>query len=575
MGSPQQDVYLNTKANGQNTYDAIVIGSGISGGWAAKELCEKGLKTLLLERGRNVEHIKDYPTASMNPWDFDHRLQLTEKDKEESPIQSQAYDEGSKLFYVSDREHPYIQREGEFNWYRGYQVGGRSLTWGRMCYRLSDLDFEANAKEGIAIDWPIRYQDIAPWYDYVETFAGISGQAEGLPQLPDGKFLPAMEMNALEKHFKQQVEKTYSGRCVTMGRVANLSRGWNGRGPCQYRNLCTRGCPFGGYFSSNSATLPAALMTGNLTLRPFSIVVEILYDKEKTRAKGVRIIDTETHATMEFYARVIFLNASTIPSTAILLQSKSAEFPDGLGNTNGLLGKFLMDHHLRIGAQGIHHGFKDEYYVGRRPNSIYIPRFRNIDAASRRTDYIRGFAYQGHANREQWDDLVKRLPGFGADFKQQLTVPGPWELWLAAWGETLPYKENSVGLSPDKKDKWGLPLVEIDFSFQANEHHMRKDAQTSAAEMLEAAGCVNIDRFDYHAPGGSAVHEMGTARMGNDPKTSILNRWNQLHGVQNLFITDGSCMTSSACQNPSLTYMALTARACDYAVSELKKGNLV
>jgi choline dehydrogenase-like flavoprotein len=574
MGAPQQDIHLNTKAKDQQTYDAIVIGSGISGGWAAKELCEKGLSTLLLERGRNVEHVKDYPTAFLNPWDFEHRLRITEADKAENPIQSQVYDEGNKLFYVNDREHPYVQRHGAFNWLRGYHVGGRSLTWGRMCYRWSDLDFEANAKEGIGIDWPIRYKDIAPWYDYVEDFVGISGQPEGLPHLPDGHLLPPMEMNFLEKHFKEQVQKHFPERCVTIGRVANLSKGWKGRGPCQYRNLCSRGCPFGGYFSSNSATLPAALATGNLTLRPFSIVVEILYDKDKKRATGVRIIDAMTHESREFYAKVIFLNASTIASTAILLQSKSPEFPDGLGNTNGLMGQFLMDHHLRVGAQGLYKGFTDEYYSGRRPNSLYIPRFRNLNPATARPDYLRGFAYQGSASREGWNEQSGVLPGFGTDFKNQLTAPGPWLMWMGSWGETLPYAENRITLSADKKDRWGLPVVEIDFSFQSNERHMQKDSKQCAAEMLESAGFSDVGEFDYHAPGGTAVHEMGTMRMGRDPKTSLLNSRNQLHAAHNLFVTDGSCMTSSACQNPSLTYMALTARACDYAVSELKKGNL-
>lgn len=565
---------MNTKAKDQQTYDAIVIGSGISGGWAAKELCEKGLSTLLLERGRNVEHVKDYPTAFLNPWDFEHRLRITEKDKAENPIQSQVYDEGNKLFYVSDREHPYVQRHGAFNWLRGYHVGGRSLTWGRMCYRWSDLDFEANAKEGIGVDWPIRYKDIAPWYDYVEDFVGISGQPEGLPHLPDGHLLPPMEMNFLEKHFKEQIQRYFPERCITIGRVANLSRGWKGRGPCQYRNLCSRGCPFGGYFSSNSATLPAALATGNLTLRPFSIVAEILYDKDKKRATGVRIIDAMTHESREFYAKVIFLNASTIASTAILLQSKSPEFPDGLGNTHGLMGQFLMDHHLRVGAQGLYKGFMDEYYSGRRPNSLYIPRFRNLNAATARTDYLRGFAYQGSASREGWNEQSGVLRGFGSNFKNQLTAPGPWLMWMGSWGETLPYAENKISLSADKKDNWGLPVVEIDFSFQSNERHMQKDSKQCAAEMLESAGFSDVSEFDYHAPGGTAVHEMGTMRMGRDPKTSLLNSWNQLHAAHNLFVTDGSCMTSSACQNPSLTYMALTARACDYAVSELKKGNL-
>ena len=573
MGDPQQDIHLNIKAKEQHTYDAIVIGSGISGGWAAKELCEKGLKTLLLERGRNVEHVKDYTTAFLNPWDFEHRLQVSEKDKEENPVQSLAYDEGSKHFFVSDREHPYVQAS-PFHWIRGYQVGGRSLTWGRQCYRLSDLDFGANAKDGNGVDWPIRYKDIAPWYDYVERFAGISGQRENLPQLPDGEFLPPMEMNSLEKHFKESVLQKFPGRCVTMGRTANLSQSVGGRGPCQYRNLCNRGCPFGGYFSSNAATLPAALATGHLTLRPFSIVTEILYDPDRKRATGVRVVDTVTNQDVEFYADIIFLNASTVASAAILLQSKSRVFPQGLGNSSGQVGHNLMDHHFRIGAEGEYEGLANEYYTGRRPNGIYIPRFRNISPDTVRKDYIRGFGYQGIGYRRIWMDGGEQLPGFGVDFKDRLTRPGPWALWLSAWGETLPYYENRVELDEEKKDKWGLPQVRIHFGFGDNESAMRRDMQASAAEMLAAAGFTHIREFDYHSVGGDCVHEMGTARMGMDPRHSVLNEWNQLHDVRNVFITDGSCMTSSACQNPSLTYMALTARACDHAVDALKKGTL-
>jgi choline dehydrogenase-like flavoprotein len=574
MGDPKQNININTQSVVQNSYEAIVVGSGISGGWAAKELCEKGLKTLLLDRGRNIEHIKDYPTASLNPWNFEHHLQISNSDKNQNPVQIQSgvYNESNKHFFVNDKEHPYIQLS-PFNWIRGYQVGGRSLVWGRQCYRLSDLDFEANAREGIAVDWPIRYKEIAAWYDYVEQFAGISGQAEGLPHLPDGNFLPPMEMTFLEKHFKQQLRNTFKDRCVTIGRTANLTKGWNNRGPCQYRNLCTRGCPFGGYFSSNSATIPAALATGKLTIRPYSIAMEIIYDADKGKAKGVRIIDAITNKTVEFYAPLIFLNASTIATTAILLQSRSGSFPDGLGNTSGLIGHNLMDHHFRVGAQGKYHGFLDKYYVGRRPNGIYIPRFRNIDEATKRKDYIRGFGYQGNSVREGWEDKGA-LNGFGKGFKQQLTSPGAWNMWLGSWGETLPYYDNKVMLSKTKKDKWGLPLVEVDFKFRENEYAMRKDMQQSAIEMLGAAGFSDIKGFNYDPPGGTCVHEMGTARMGHDPKTSVLNKWNQLHDVKNVFITDGSCMTSSACQNPSLTYMALTARACDFAFNELKKGSL-
>ncbi|SIN81802.1 GMC oxidoreductase [Chitinophaga niabensis] len=565
-------MHLNIKATDQHTYDAIVIGSGISGGWAAKELCEKGLKVLLLERGRNVEHVKDYTTANLNPWDFPHRLVNTEKDMEEDPIQGKAYDESSKHFFVRDKEHPYIQ-EKPFSWVRGYHVGGRSLTWGRQCYRLSDLDFEANAKDGHGVDWPVRYKDIAPWYDYVETFAGISGQAEGLPQLPDGQFLPPMEMNCVETHLKEKVREKFKDRLVTIARVANLTKGWNDRGPCQFRNLCHRGCPFGGYFSSNSATLPVAMATGNLTLRPFSTVSEIIYDKETKKAKGVRVIDTESKETTEYFARIIFLNASTIASASILLQSKSEVFPNGLGNNQDLVGRHLMDHHFKVGAMGEFKGYEDQYYKGRRPTGIYIPRFRNINDATRREDYIRGFGYQGYAEREAWNDAYA-INGYGEDFKNEITKPGKWVMWMAAWGETLPYADNRITLDDNRKDAWGLPLVKINFEIKENEKAMRKDMQGSAVEMLEKAGFHNISGFDYDYIGGECVHEMGTVRMGLDPKTSVLNKWNQVHDVQNLFITDGSCMTSSATQNPSLTYMALTARACNYAAEEMKKQNL-
>jgi choline dehydrogenase-like flavoprotein len=571
MGDPRQ-VILNTKGQQVNSYDAIVVGSGISGGWAAKELCEKGLKTLVLERGRNVEHIKDYNTAFLHPWQFPHRLQNTEKEKEENPVQSNVYNEASKHFFVSDKEHPYIQKD-PFNWIRGYQVGGRSLTWGRQCYRLSDLDFTANAKEGIAVDWPVRYKDLAPWYDYVETFVGISGRQEGLAHLPDGQFLPPMEMNCIEDHFSTKLREHYKDRIATIGRVANLSKGWNGRGPCQYRNLCDRGCPFSGYFSSNAATLPAAAATGNMTLLPDSIVLEVLFDEQKNKATGVRVMNTHTHQVTEYYARVIFLNASTIATAAILLNSVSKRFPEGLGNSSGQVGHNLMDHFTGTGAQAEFDGFGDEYYSGRRPVGIYIPRFRNIGQTQQK-DYIRGFGFQGSGGRQEWQEQGAAIAGFGSPFKQQLLQPGPWSLWIGAWGETLPYFDNKIELDTSKKDQWGLPLVKISFQYHSNEEAMRKDIRQSAEEMLQIAGFKNIHSYSHALPGGSAVHEMGTARMGRDPKTSVLNGFNQLHDAKNVFITDGSCMTSSAWQNPSLTYMALTARACDFAVNELKKGNL-
>lgn len=572
MGDPKQ-IHINSSGKAENTYDAIVVGSGISGGWAAKELCEKGLKTLLLERGRNVEHIKDYTTASMHPWEFTNRLELSEKDKAENPVQCQAYDEGSKHFFVSDQQHPYIQSD-PFSWIRGYQVGGRSLVWGRQTYRLSDLDFEANLKDGHGVDWPIRYKDIAPWYDYVERFVGISGQAENIPHLPDSVFLPPMEMNCLEKYFKEAVTKHFKERWVIHGRVANLSKGWNGRGPCQYRNLCARGCPFSGYFSSNAATLPMAAATGNLTLRPHSIVYEVIYDEKTNKASGVRIIDELTKKTTDYFAKIIFLNASTIGTASILLQSVSKHFPNGLGNSSGQVGKNLMDHHVGSGAIAEYSGLEDQYYSGRRPTGIYIPRFRNINEQTRQKDFIRGYGYQASGQRKDWKDNMTNDDSFGMAYKQVMAKPGPWLMWMGAWGECLPNPSNQMNLETDKKDSWGLPLVNIHFQYSNNETAMRVDAQHSAVEMLDAAGFNRVQPFDYHSPPGSAVHEMGTARMGRDPKTSVLNENNQLHEVKNVFITDGSCMPSGGCQNPSLTYMALTARACDFAVNEIKKNNL-
>lgn len=564
---------VNNRAIEQNTYDAIVVGSGISGGWAAKELCESGLNTLLLERGRNVEHIKDYPTASLNPWDFAHRLQLSEQDRLENPVQSTVYDESCRHFFVSDREHPYIQ-DKPFNWIRGYHVGGRSLVWGRQTYRLSDLDFEANAKDGHGADWPIRYKDIAPWYDHVERFIGISGQAEGIPHLPDGIFLPPMDMNCVELHFAETIKTRYTDRTVIHGRVANLSRGWNGRGPCLARNLCMRGCPFGGYFSSNSATLPVAMTTGNLTLRPHSIVYEVMYDEQKGRATGVRIIDELTRQTYEYYAKIIFLNASTIATTSILLQSVSRRFPNGFGNDSGQLGHWLMDHHISSGAWGEHEGFTDQYYKGRRPTGIYIPRFRNVDEQTKHPGFLRGYGYQADGERREWHDTMKMDDSFGADLKNRLSTPGPWSMRMGAWGECLPDYNNHITLDKQQKDKWGLPLVRISFEYGSNEKAMREDIMANAAEMLTVAGFRRVQPFDYNPPPGMAVHEMGTARMGRDPQTSVLNGHNQVHAAPNVFITDGSCMPSGGCQNPSLTYMALTARACRFAVEELKRNNL-
>lgn len=556
-----------------NTYDAIVIGSGISGGWAAKELTEKGLKVLLLERGRNIEHVKDYDTATKDPWEFKHRGKLTQEQVAAHPVQSRdyPYSEFTSKFFVNDKDCPYTEVK-RFDWYRGYHVGGKSLMWGRQSYRLGDFNFEENKKDGIAIDWPIRYKDIAPWYDYVERFAGISGQPEGLPQLPDGQFLPPMELNCVEKDVRRRLKEIYHNtRIMTIGRVANLTQPHNGRGSCQYRNLCIRGCPFGAYFSTQSATLPAAMATGLLTLRPFSIVNHILYDKDTKRATGVHVIDAETHEHIEYKAKIIFVNGSTLGTTFILLNSVSEAFPNGLGNGSGQLGHNLMDHHFRAGASGFAEGFDDRYHYGRRANGIYIARYRNIGHDKR--DYLRGFGYQGGAGRIGWSREIAEM-NFGVELKEEATRPGPWKMGLAGFGETLPYFDNKVTIDKTKQDKWGQPVLAIDCEYKENEMKMRADMANDAAEMLEAVGMKNVKTFNDQCFPGQGIHEMGTARMGHDPKTSVLNKWNQLHEVPNVFVTDGSCMVSSASQNPSLTYMALTARACDYAVQELKKRNI-
>lgn len=558
---------LNTKSRAQNTYDVIIVGSGISGGWAAKELCEKGLKVLLLERGGNIIH-PDYPTALKEPWDFSHRLRLTEEDKRQQFVQSRHYSfrEDNKHFYIKDGENPYTEAK-RFDWIRGDVVGGRSLLWARACYRWSDLDFEANARDGHGVDWAIRYKDLAPWYDYVESFIGISGQAEGIAHLPDGIFQPPFEMNAVEKHFKQKIEGGYPGRRVIMGRTANLTKPVKGRGQCMARDLCHRGCPYGAYFSTNASTMPAAYATGNLTLRPHSLVNKVLYDDQKQRATGVEIIDTQTNRVEEFYARVIFLNASTVATTSILLNSVSSRFPNGLGNGSDQVGRNLMDHHKGLSARATVEGFRDKYYYGRRPTSIYIPRFRNVNGKD--AGFLRGYHYGANASRQKPEN-----DGIGIALKDSLSEPGNWQISLWAFGECLPYADNRITLDPNKKDQWGRPLLVIDCEFKENEKLMHEEMGVQAGEMLETAGFLDITIRNEISFPGNANHEMGTARMGRDPKTSVLNSFNQMHEISNVFITDGSCMTSGSCVNPSLTYMALTARACDYAVKEMKKLNI-
>lgn len=565
---------LNIDAVKQNTYDAIVVGTGISGGWAAKELTEKGLKTLVLERGRMVKH-PEYPTATKDPWDFDNAGRPTQEDLKKQGVQARTgytIRQETKHWFVNDLEHPYTE-VNRFDWMRGYHVGGRSLMWGRQSYRFSQLDFEANAKDGIAIDWPLRYDEIAPWYDYVEQYIGVSGQVENLPNLPDGKFQPPMELNCVEQELKKAVKDKF-GRLITIGRVANMTAPLPHspqRGTCQYRNMCSRGCPYGAYFSSNSATLPAAEKTGNMTLRPNSVVYELIYDEQKGRATGVKVLDAESGEQLEFFAKVIFLCASTFGSTFIMLNSISNRFPNGFGNDSGELGHNIMDHHLSVGASAEVEGFEDQYYFGRRANGMYVPRYRNIGKDKR--DYIRGFGYQGGASRMGWSSLVKEL-SFGADLKSAAGSPGKWTIGLGGFGEILPYHENKVTINKDKKDKHGLPTLTFDAILRENELKMRKDMANDAAEMLDAAGFKNITTYDREIGIGLGIHEMGTARMGKDPKTSVLNKWNQVHACKNVFVTDGAFMTSAGCQNPSLGYMAFTARAVDYAVKELNKQNL-
>jgi glucoside 3-dehydrogenase (cytochrome c) catalytic subunit len=562
----------------QESYDAIVVGSGISGGWAAKELTEKGLKTLVLERGRHVEHSKDYITEHKAPWEFEFRKKSTQEEREQYNVigRSVGVNNEHLHFFSKDTESPYVE-EKPFTWVRGYQLGGKSLVWGRHCYRISDLDFEANAKEGIGEDWPIRYKDIAPWYDYVEKFAGISGEKLGLAHVPDGQFQKPMELNVVEKHVRERIRKNFPDRYLTIGRVAILTEAIGHRTPCHYCGPCMRGCSTGSYFCSLSSTLPAAAATNNLTIRPYSVVHSVVYDKNTGKASGVRVIDAQTKESITYNAKVIFLCASTLGSTQILMNSKSDAYPDGIGNASGVLGHYLMDHHFKVGAGGEVPGFKDKYHYGNRPTGFYVPRFRNLNDVSKMKGYQRGFGYEGSAGRSGWG---RDTEGFGLDLKKSLREPGPWNIGMGGFGEMLPYRENHIRLHESKTDQYGIAQLVVNAQIRQNELNMRKDMAQSAAEMLEASGVKDISTWDkfrgdeYGAEMGLGIHEMGTARMGVNPKNSFLNGFNQSHEVSNLFVTDGACMASSPCQNPSITYMALTARAVNYAVDKLKKGEI-
>ncbi len=563
--------------NENMVYDAIVVGTGISGGWAAKELCENGLKILVLERGPMVKHIEDYKTMHDDPWDYPLKGELSEHEKKNYQKQLRvgwAPRDDVKHFFVNDLEHPY-QETKRFDWIRGYHVGGRSLTWGRQSYRWSDIDFNANKKDGIAIDWPVRYKDIAPWYDKVESYIGVSGEKLGLKQLPDGQFQPPMELNCVEKDLQDSISANFDdNRLLTIGRVAHITENtteFKGRGPCQYRNRCWRGCPFGGYFSSNSSTLPAAERTGNMTLRPNSIVHEVVYDDTLKKATGVKVIDSETHEKLEFKASIIFLCASAMASVGILLQSKSITFPNGIGNNHDELGRNIMDHHYQLGASAKVDGHLDKYYKGRRPNGFYIPRFVNLDENTKQKDFIRGFGYQGGASRRNWSEVIAEM-GYGKKLKEAVLKPGGWEIGMTGFGEMLPHHENRVTLSATKKDKWGLPQLDFDVEFKTNELNMREAIKKEAVSMLTKAGYKKVKPYDRETGPGLGIHEMGGARMGDNPKTSVLNKNNQVHEALNVYVTDGAFMTSSNCVNPSLTYMAFTARAANHAVQQFKNN---
>ena len=560
----------------ENNFDAIVIGSGISGGWAAKELCEKGLKTLVLERGRNVEHIKDYPTMNKAPWEFKYRGSMAKDFYDKNPLITKAagYDESTAHFFVKDADHPYIQ-EKPFEWIRGYQVGGKSLTWGRACARWAPTDFTAPKRYGYGIEWPIGYDDISPWYSHVEKFIGVCGSKENIESMPDGEFLPAYELNCIEQQLRETLATKFNRHYVS-GRWAHITEPQQihkdqGRGQCLNRNLCMRGCPFGGYFSSVTSTLPWAKKTGNLTVRPDSVVHSIIYDDKKEKAIGVKVIDANTNESSEYFARIIFVNASSLNTNLILLNSVSSRFPNGLGNDNGLMGKYICFHNYRAGMSGEFEGQEDKYYKVSKPAECIIPNFRNVHKQD--TDFVGGYVIFSAAYRERLSDknLTETI---GAKFKEDISQPGKWGAYMYMQGETIPKETNHVRLSKDKKDKWGIPLLITSVDYDENDDKMVKDFLQEGKAMLEAAGAKNIVTNENRQPPGLDIHEMGGVRMGSDPKTSLLNEWNQLHHCKNVFVTDGACMTSTGNQSPSILYMALTARAVEHTVEEMKKGNL-
>ena len=574
---PGDTLNINTKAVQQNTFEAIVIGSGISGGWAAKELCEHGVKTLLLERGRNIVHNKDYPTATLAPWDFKYRGDLSKSFLKENPLISKAagYGDDTKHFFVKDKDHPYIQ-EKPFDWIRGYQLGGKSLTWGRACQRWSQFEFTAPARYGYGIEWPIGYDDIAPWYSHVEKFIGVCGTRDGIEAMPDGEYLPPFDFNCGEAQIRERLGARYKDRHIVHARWAQLTQPTalhlqQGRARCQARNKCMRGCPFGGYFSSITSTIPWAKKTGNLTVRPFSVDHSIIYDEQKKKAIGVRVIDANTKQASDFFARIIFVNGSALNSNLILLNSTSKRFPGGLGNDNGVLGKFVAFHNYRASVNADLEGMEDKYYYGRNPTEPILVNYRNLHKQD--TDYVGGFTTFMGAYRERGstEGLKEEI---GAEFKDAMSEPGKWRTYMYMQGETIPKESNHVRLSSNQKDQWGIPLLITSVGYDDNDEKMIKDFLGQSSEMLEVGGGKNIGQWDSHQAPGLDIHEMGGCRMGKDPKTSMLNKWNQLHYCQNVFVTDGACMASTGNQSPSILYMALTARAANHAVEEMKRGNL-